>query len=254
MTSYAHRIKLSTTVDCTCIAIKDIIIVSTTVIQRRAGGLEGVDSDTKKLRFLLWSMARGQDVWEDFLGLVGPFIYHILKEDYCFYEEYDEHTRHEILHDIYLRVAKYSGGTAGRLDFDAYKAYLRKTIRTVMTNKRRILARWNREISLESLSDRTVKTALPHVPDPVTWFEEKWRSRSVTPAVKAAIARVAAHSRESTKTERILLRRLVEGSGYEEIAEDAGIGVDAVRHVVHYYSERVIDEARAILGVKGEVT
>lgn len=40
-----------------------------------------MDSNTQQLRVILTSMARGKDVWENFLDLVGPFIYHILKED-----------------------------------------------------------------------------------------------------------------------------------------------------------------------------
>jgi hypothetical protein len=43
-----------------------------------------MDSSTQQLRVILSSMARGKDVWEDFLSLVGPFIYQLLKEDPCF--------------------------------------------------------------------------------------------------------------------------------------------------------------------------
>jgi len=210
-----------------------------------------MDSSTQQLRVILLSMARGKDVWEDFLSLVGPFIYHILKEDYCFYKEYDEHARQEILHDIYLRAARYAGRAARGSTIETYKGYLRKIIRSVMCNKKRALARCHRTIYCEDIAAGDGAIANPGH-DPSNWIEEQLMLRSIRKAVAQAIANATKSAREPDRTAKILERRLLTGDGYPDIAADYGMEIDAVRHIVHYYDDGVMTEARSMLGVKGE--
>jgi len=210
-----------------------------------------MDSSTQQLRVILSFMASGKDVWKDFLDLVGPFIYHILKEDYCFYKEYDEHTRQEILHDIYLRAARYASRAARGSTIDSYKGYLRKIIRSVMCNKRRVLARCNRTIYCHEVASRDAVARNP-VSNPSNWIEEQLMLRSVRKAVAQAIVTATKGAREPDKAARILERRLLSGDGYPDIATDYGMEIDAVRHIVHYYNDGVMSEARSMLGVNSE--
>jgi len=217
----------------------------------RWGIVVGMDLSTQQLRVILLSMARGKDVWQDFLDLVGPFIYHILKEDYCFYKEYDEHTRQEILHDIYLRAARYAGRAARNSTIETYKGYLRKIIRSVMCNKRRVLARCHRTIYSDEVASPDAARGNLGL-NPSNWIEEQLMLQSVRKAVSQAITNAAKGAREPDKTARILERRLLTGDGYPDIATDYGMEIDAVRHIVHYYNDGVMSEARSMLGVKGE--
>lgn len=213
-----------------------------------------VTSENYELRTILQAMARGEDVWREFLDMLGPFILHILKHDYGFYTEYDEHARHEALHDIYLRVATYADRMSKTADMASYKAYLRKIIRTVMCNRWRILRRWRRETSLEALegsgasANPGIQPVCPRA-EPLGWLENAWQTKHVGPAIHRAVNTVAAKSRDPKKTKLILRHRLLQETPYPEIAARAGMDVDAVRHVVHYYRKTVIQEARQALGL-----
>ncbi len=208
-----------------------------------------MDAGADKLREVLRALARGEDVWRQFLDMFGAFILHILKEDYALYQEYDEHSRQEVLHDIYLRAAKYAGKIGTSTTAETYRAYLRRIIRTVMSSNGRILRRWRREVSLEKAQEAGFQASAHLSFDPMKWLENQWRDRRIVPAARAAIGKVAGGSRDPAKTACILERRLLAEDPYTDIAEATGMEVDAVRHVVHYYREEVIREMRSALGL-----
>jgi DNA-directed RNA polymerase specialized sigma24 family protein len=210
-----------------------------------------MDAGAEKLREVLRALARGADAWRDFLDLFGPFIMHILKEDYALYEEYDAHSREEVLHDIYLRAARYAGRLSkSKTTPGAYRAYLRRIIKTVMSGNGRILRRWRREISLERAQEAGFQAPANPGFNPLRWLENRWRTKSIIPAARAAIGKVAGGSRDPARTAYILERRLLAEDPYADIAEAAGMEVDAVRHVVHYYRDEVVREVRDAMGVK----
>lgn len=226
--------------------------------QQAWAGQVAMDPSTDRLTHILAEMARGSDVWDEFVDLLGPFILHVLKDDYGFYQEYDSHARQEILHDIYLRVVTYADRYKGPTGSSAYYGYLRKIIRTVIVNRLRIMRRWQREISLEAVTDGHHSANPGYLqstrePGPLDWLEALWKSRQVSPVVRTAIKSVATQARDHRKTRLILEQRLLYEKPYGEIARLVGMEVDAVRQTVHYYREKVILEARNTLGlVPGE--
>jgi len=198
---------------------------------------------------MLRALARGEDAWRGFVDGYGPLILHILRRDYAFYDEYDEHSRLEVLHDIYLRVTRYAANLGGNATPASFKGYLRRIIRTVMCNRSRVLKRWRREISLDEVPESADVVYQPRAPNPLAWLEEQWRNSAVAPKLRAAIIAVSQRSREPERTRLILERKLLTEAPYPEIAQAVGMGVDAVRHVVHYYRPHVLEEMRKILGL-----
>ncbi|OPX21878.1 MAG: hypothetical protein B1H03_05750 [Planctomycetales bacterium 4484_113] len=209
------------------------------------------DAESQSLHRILRALARGEDVWREFLDLFGPFILHILKHDYALYDDYDDHSRQEVLHDIYLRVAKYAGRMGRSTTLATYRGYLRRIIRTVMSNNGRILRRWKREVSIDHVNESGFQMAADPALNPLKWLETQWRARSIIPAAKKAIRMAASRSRDPLKTTRILERRLLAEAPYSEIADEVAMEVDAVRHVVHYYRHLVIQRVRSQLAVQG---
>lgn len=120
-----------------------------------------------------------------------------------------------------------------------------------MCNKRRALSRCHRTIYCEDVIAGHGASGNPG-PDPSNWIEEQLMLRSVRKAVSQAIMSATKSAREPDKTARILERRLLTGDGYPDIASDYEMEVDAVRHIVHYYNDGVMSEARSMLGVKSE--
>ncbi|MCD6282143.1 sigma-70 family RNA polymerase sigma factor [bacterium] len=210
-----------------------------------------MDAGTEKLREVLRALARGADGWREFLDLFGPFILHILKHDYALYQEYDEHSRQEVLHDIYLRAAKYAGRLSkNTTTVGSYKGYLRRIIKTVMSSNGRILRRWRREVSLEKAQETGFQAPANPGFNPLKWLTNQWKENRIVPSARAAIGKAASSSRDPAKTAYILERRLLAEDPYTDIAEATGMEVDAVRHVVHYYREDIIHEMRSALGIK----
>ena len=209
-----------------------------------------MDAGAEKLREVLRALARGADGWREFLDLFGPFILHILKHDYALYQEYDEHSRQEVLHDIYLRAAKYAGKMGTSITAETYRAYLRRIIRTVMSSNGRILRRWRREVSLEKAQETGFQAPANPGFNPLKWLETQWKAKGILPVARAAIGKAASGSRDPAKTAHILERKLLNEDPYAQIAEEVGMDVDAVRHVVHYYREDIIHEMRSALGIK----
>lgn len=212
---------------------------------------ESLDAPTQELRAVLRALARGEDAWREFLDMFGPFILHILKEDYALYEEYDRHSREDVLHDVYLRAAKYAGKLSrSETTASSYKGYLRRIIKTVMSNNGRILRRWRREVSLEVAQEAGFQATANPGFNPLKWLETQWKAKGILPVARAAIGKIADSSRDPAKTAHILERKLLNEDPYAEIAIDVGMDVDAVRHVVHYYREEIIRDVRSAMGIK----
>lgn len=203
-----------------------------------------LDEGLPRLKECLTDMARGRDAWETFLELQGPFILHILKSDYGFYDEFDQHTRQEVLHDIYLRTAKYSGRIAGCDSEAAIRGYLRRIIRSIMSNKRRIARKIRREISLEDGVTEPVSTSTTGF-NPLSWIEDSWWGRNTLPLITRAIGRAVVDSRQVERNRQILEMRILEGSSYREISQTCEIREDAARRLVSDYRPRIYSLLKA---------
>ena len=184
-------------------------------------------------------MSRG-DSWERFLQLLGPFILHVLKSDYGFYEDFDQHTRQEILHDIYIRTARHAQKLATFDSAAIIRAYIRKVITSVMSNKRRMLRRWHREIQLDpEQTELMTKNTSGHF-NPLTWLEDTWFSRNRETLLLAAVQQAVQHSQKPKRNQRILEMKLLEGKAYSEIASMNGTSEDAARQTVSYFRPKVL--------------
>lgn len=202
-----------------------------------------------KLNRCLAAMARGEDVWDDFIELVGRYILHVLINDYALYDEYHEHERQEILHDIYLKVKRNAFRFSASVSRPEYLSYLRKTIRSVMTDRGRIQQRLKRQMQVEPLDEATATPADHSLVDPLGIIEQHWRERATLKAVDRAIVQIS-QGAQNTRTVAIVLRcRLLKGQDYKQITSAAGISVDAARQIVRYYKNRVIQQSRQSLGL-----
>jgi len=193
---------------------------------------------------ILTAMDRGEDVWDEFLELAGRFILHVLINDYAFFDDYSDHDRQEILHDIYLKVKRNAFRFSGGVNMQAYRGYLRKTIRSVMADRLRNLLRLKRNATIDTLDDHSESLPDRTQSDPLKRLEAHWRERATHSAVHGAILQVSQGAQNSRQVRRVLQGRLLKGNSYKDIAATCGLSVDSARHIVHYYKGRVLDEIR----------